>query len=145
MHCSEWGENRRFFSCPERWSVPELTTCPQQRAYDRACQWCERIAVTGSRKDQCLHLQCGLPNDLGEAANSFMLTHHLWDTVCVSWTSVLWQIQIRKHWSCSVLLPLPLSDIALLWALLLPSCFGPAVWIPHQLVPPCVWRIRSPH
>lgn len=55
---------------------------------------------------------------LGEASNSSILTHHLWDTVCASWINVLWEMQIRKRRSCSVLLSLSPLDLAAVMSIL---------------------------
>lgn len=69
-------------------------------------------------------------NHLGEASYSFTLTHHMWDTLCVSWTNILWEMQMRKHRSCSVLLSLPPLDLAAVMSILAALMFwsfGPVV------------------
>lgn len=116
-------------------------------ALDRACERQERLAVTGDCKDQCLRLQRGLLNHPGKASNSFTLTHHMWDTVRVSRTNVLWEIQTRKCWPNPALCLYcccPPRTVLLSRALALPSRCGPAAWLPRQLVPPSAWSTRWP-
>lgn len=77
----------------------------------------------------------------------------MWDTICVSWTTVLWEMQIRKHWSCSVLLWLPPLDLAaamsILSALMLwsssvdPPPAGPCMCMKNQVTP--LTRLCSHH
>lgn len=120
---------------------------------------CGRLAVTGNCKDQSFLLQSGLPNHLGEASNSFIITHHMWDTVCVSWTSVLREMQIIKCQSYSVLLWLTSLDLAavmsILAALMLwsssvdPPPAGPSMCMKNQVTPltcaPITWMVAAIH
>lgn len=77
----------------------------------------------------------------------------MWDTICVSWTTVLWEMQIRKHWSCSVLLWLPPLDLAaamsilsvlMLWSSSVdPPPAGPCLCMKNQVTP--LTRLCSHH
>lgn len=130
-----------FFSCPERWSFTEFTTCPQQRAYDRACELCE----TGS--DWKWQRSAPLPAAIIWGRHPTALS---WPTTC----EILCVLpELMFYGKCKsenidpalCFNPCPLWTLLLSWAFLLPSCFGPLVWIPHQLFPPCAWRIRWAH